>query len=163
MREIEREFFGRCENNREEPGGDGRMGRWGVHDRLCLSCASFMSRVRSLSLSLSLALSLAFSLAGFLPFLEKHMRAVLASMQDCLKSWYRCRANMEHIRPDSGLGFQVEVLKTFSDISSSLGSGWGDLSSVSSYLGSLSNTFGQIIRYKQTPKHHTQQFNEEPG
>ena len=38
----------------------------------------------------------------------------------------RCRVNMAHIRqsrPDSGLGFQVEVLKTFKIVSSSLGSG----------------------------------------
>ena len=37
----------------------------------------------------------------------------------------RCRANMAHIRhsrPDSGLGFQVEVLQTFYDVLSSLGS-----------------------------------------
>jgi len=38
----------------------------------------------------------------------------------------RCRANVAHIRqsrPDSGLGFQVKVLKTFKDVPSSLESG----------------------------------------
>ena len=41
-------------------------------------------------------------------------------------SFIRCRANMEHIRqsrPDSGLGFQVKVRKTFQVVPSSLGSG----------------------------------------
>ena len=38
----------------------------------------------------------------------------------------RCRANMAHIRqprPDSGIGFQVKVLKPFSVVPSSLGRG----------------------------------------
>jgi len=40
----------------------------------------------------------------------------------------RCRASMAHIRqsrPDSGLGFQANVLKPFKGVPSSLGSGWG--------------------------------------
>ena len=39
---------------------------------------------------------------------------------------YHCRANMAHVRqsgPDSGLGFQVFVIKTFKDVPSSLGRG----------------------------------------
>jgi len=47
------------------------------------------------------------------------------------KCWYRfvrtrCRANMAHVRqsrPDSGLGFQVKVLKPFKVVPFSLGSG----------------------------------------
>ena len=38
----------------------------------------------------------------------------------------RCRANVAHMsqsRPDSGLGFQVKVLQTFSVVHSPLGSG----------------------------------------
>jgi len=38
----------------------------------------------------------------------------------------RCRANMAHVtqsRPDSGLGFQAQVLKTFQVVPSSLDSG----------------------------------------
>ena len=40
----------------------------------------------------------------------------------------RCLANIAHVRqsgPDSGLGFQVKGLKTFSGVSASLGSGTG--------------------------------------
>ena len=43
-----------------------------------------------------------------------------------LASQGRCRANMAHIRqsrPDSGLGFHIEVLKIFSVVLSSRGSG----------------------------------------
>ena len=39
---------------------------------------------------------------------------------------YRCRANVAHIkqsRPDSGLGVQVKVVKTFQVVPTSLGSG----------------------------------------
>ena len=44
---------------------------------------------------------------------------------DAATTSHRCRANMAHLRqsrPESGLGFQVNVLKTFQAVPSSLGS-----------------------------------------
>ena len=59
---------------------------------------------------------------AFIPF-ERNVWIVECNRQS-LK--VRCRANMAHIRqsrPDSGLGFQVDVLEPFHVVPSSLGSG----------------------------------------
>ena len=54
----------------------------------------------------------------------KHARPTCACAACAART--RCRANMAHTRqsrPDYGLAFQVEVLLTFQDVPSSLGSG----------------------------------------
>ena len=54
------------------------------------------------------------------PFLEPMHLSVIDQV--------RCRANMAHIRqsrPDSGLGFQAKVLKTFRDVPYLIGRGRG--------------------------------------
>ena len=72
------------------------------------------------------------------------------------ESPYRSEGNMAHIRqswPDSGLGFQVKVLKPFSGDPSSLGSGIVDTIHVGSSYHSISsgmkNQYGTYF-----PKNH---------
>jgi len=61
-----------------------------------------------------------------------------------LNTMHRCRANIAHIRkswPDSGLSFQVKVLKTFKVVPSSLRGGIAEMGAARN-----SRTLGQEVR-----------------
>ena len=72
------------------------------------------------------------------------------------------RANVAHIRqsrPDSGLGFQVQVLETYERVPSSLGKGKGhtDLFTAVASAAVLSNTMYLFISFrKSTPPQNRQ-------